>query len=256
MRRFCSPFHSLLLFAVGALGLPAQPPAARPKFEGHISVLAAESGQTVSLRYTIGPNALRIEIEGDAAPNPVNLVDRNSGLVTLLLPSNRSFVRWQPGVRAVEPSASPGLPPMASPRPPGPGSGAPAPAFTPMMRPPPELKATGQKEVILGFSCAEYHLVAQGERLEIWATEELLAFHPFRRRPEANFGLRTLEEQSAERLHERGLFPLRVTLHAEDQTPRRRFEVQAVTRRKIEDPGGALFQPPGNYVEMSLPGPR
>jgi hypothetical protein len=106
---------NLVLFVlVSAVSLQ---PSALPAFEGRISVVTARGGQSEGLLYTVGTNFLRAEMTATNWPNPVDILDRNSGELTLLFPNNRSLVRLKP---AADDSSTmsrgfpqmPGMPPM------------------------------------------------------------------------------------------------------------------------------------------------
>jgi Domain of unknown function (DUF4412) len=114
----------------------------------------------------------------------------------------------------------------------------------------PELKATDDKENILGYDCVRYEVKQRGETLEIWATDKLLPFQNWLRNQPSRFGPRMIEEQSAELLKARKLFPLRATLKSDGGAERFRFEVKSITPEKIEDREGAPFQPPPDYQEI------
>ena len=90
-----------------ALGLAAGPACA---FEGRLQATVTQGGQASGLLYTVGTNQLRIEKTDTNWPHARNIVDRQTGALTLLFPHNRSFVRLK--------SAGP---PAGSPFPRGPG---------------------------------------------------------------------------------------------------------------------------------------
>jgi hypothetical protein len=94
-------------------------------FEGHINAVMTWFNQSHALLYTAGTNFVRVEMTATNSdksragwPNPVDILDRNSGELTLLFPNNRSFVRLKPA--AENPSAPPGFPAMPT-MPPGVG---------------------------------------------------------------------------------------------------------------------------------------
>ena len=160
-------------------------------FEGRITAALTRGGQTTSLLYTAGTNFLRVEVTASDRPNPVDIVDLQSGEMTLLFPNNRSFVRLKAAAEnaAAAPSGFPALPPGVGPQPQSPTAppsigptnlpGMPAPPAMPQMpampnmprspaecprmpmMPPPmmeqmELTATGEKTNLLGFACEQY----------------------------------------------------------------------------------------------------
>jgi hypothetical protein len=168
------------------------------------------------------------------------------------------------GFASAPPTVAPGV--MANlPHPPGslpPGVGPqnlrgtvlpPMSAF-PLMRvplmPQSELKATGETTNILGFACARYELTQRGETVEIWATDKLLPFQPWLQSQPRRFGPRLIDEEWAESLKQRKLFPLFASLKFDNGLERFRFEVKSITPEKIRDPDGALFQPPAPYHEV------
>jgi hypothetical protein len=118
-------------------------PSSSQAFEGHINATIAQGNQRQTLLYTVGTNYLRVELTATNAPNPVDVLDRNSGKLTLIFPHNRSFMLLK---FAGEPAASPfsdmpGIPGM--PLPPGVGpqpqiqSGTAPQPMTPAMPAPP-----------------------------------------------------------------------------------------------------------------------
>jgi hypothetical protein len=88
-------------------------------FEGRINAAMTSGNQSEVLLYTVGTNFLRVEMTATNWPNSVNILDRNSGELTLLFPNNRSFVRLKPVTE--DSSMSPGFPRMPGGLPPGVG---------------------------------------------------------------------------------------------------------------------------------------
>jgi len=72
-------------------------------FEGRIQAVMTQGNDTRTLLYTVGTDSLRVEMTATNWPNPVDIVDRNSGALTLLFPNNRSFVHLKP---ATEPATA------------------------------------------------------------------------------------------------------------------------------------------------------
>src|ERR1017187_1148267 len=83
-------------------------------FEGRINAVMIQGNQTNTLLYTVGTTSLRVEMTATNWPNPVDILDRNSGELTLLFPNNRSFVHLKPATNAAN-SPSPGMPGMLMP---------------------------------------------------------------------------------------------------------------------------------------------
>ena len=102
-------------------------------FEGRINAVMIQGNETNALLYTVGTTSLRVEMTATNWPNPVDILDINSGTLTLLFPNNRSFVHLKPDTDAAT-GGAPGMPGM--PMPPGglpPGIGPqPAPVAPPM----------------------------------------------------------------------------------------------------------------------------
>lgn len=272
------------------LALAATKAAAAAPFEGKIDIVIARGGEVQTLLYTASTNQLRIERGETDRPHAKNIVNLDTGAVTLLFPHNRSFVRLNPGSTGSMPVASGSLPDATTkslgaavaPNPTGasaiprmpPGIGK-LPGL-PMMPPPMmsekiDLKPTGKREKILGFECEQFELKQRGKMMEIWATERLLPFQPYLRNELHRFGPRMIEEQWSELLKERKLFPLRASLRydhgpsrtgdpssSKDQSasqkpsgPERfRFEVNSIKRENIQDRDRKLFQPPVEYFEV------
>jgi hypothetical protein len=89
-----------------------------PAFEGRISAISGRGAQPGPVLYTIGTNCIRVEMTDTNQPNAIDILDRNSGQMTLIYPHNGSFVRFN--VRANTSSASPpGFPRMPAGLPPG-----------------------------------------------------------------------------------------------------------------------------------------
>jgi hypothetical protein len=113
-----------------------------------------------------------------------------------------------------------------------------------------ELKATGQTTNLLGYTCTRYELKQPGELLEIWATDQLLPFQPWLPNQPPRLGAPMLDEQWADLLKAKKLFPILAILKFEQGPERLRFEVTAIKPEKIADTDGALFQAPHGYQEI------
>ena len=62
-------------------------------FEGRINAVIVRGGETAPLLYTVGTNSMRVEMTATNWPNPVDVLDLDSGALTLVFPHNRSYVR-------------------------------------------------------------------------------------------------------------------------------------------------------------------
>jgi hypothetical protein len=85
-------------------------------FEGRINAVMTQGNETNALLYMVGTDSLRVEMTATNWPNPVDILDRNTGALTLLFPNNRSFVHLKPATDAAT-TTVPGAPDM--PMPPG-----------------------------------------------------------------------------------------------------------------------------------------
>jgi hypothetical protein len=114
-------------------------------FEGRITATLTQAGEAKNFLYTAGTNLLRIERIETNRPYARNVVNRDSGAITLLFPYNRSFMRWKPAPQNASPFPGapvlpPGIGPQARPLPAAPAGigptnlpGMPAPTATPPM---------------------------------------------------------------------------------------------------------------------------
>jgi hypothetical protein len=232
-------------------------------FEGRIQATSTWDGQTISLLYSAGPHCLRVENTATNWPNPIDLLDYDTGVLTLLLPNNRSLLRLpaastttrSPGT-ALVPGTTPTIPLGIGPQPNAALPGA-APIPPPSSWPAPPtlgenlaLKNTGQTTNILGYLCTGYELKQRGETMTIWATEKLLPFQVWIQNQTTHFGPRQIEDQWAELLKARKLFPLLAILKLDNGPERYRFEVQGITPKRFADSDAPLFQAPGDYQEI------
>ena len=99
-----------ILMATAVVFAFCLPPSALG-FEGRVYAVTTRGSQTYALLYTVGTNFLRVEMTATNWANPVDILNRNSGELTLLFPNNRSFVH----LKAVTENSStmpPGIPPM------------------------------------------------------------------------------------------------------------------------------------------------
>ncbi|HMJ89563.1 MAG TPA: DUF4412 domain-containing protein [Candidatus Acidoferrum sp.] len=260
-----------------------QLPLSSQTFEGRINASITQGELRTPLLYTAGTNFLRVEMTDSNLPNPVDILERNSGALTLLFPHNRSFVRLKSGAgvppassRPAEmgqvgnPSRLPAPPSGIGPQPFGKPDGSTSPTRLPpdphplnatpgvpamAMMPPPmmekmELKFTGDKTNLLGFACEKFEIKQRGETMEIWATDQLLPFQNYVRNQTPRFGPRMIEERWAELLTAKKLFPLRAGLRFENGTEHYRFEVQSVAPQRLKEEDAKLFQPPEGYFEI------
>lgn len=263
------------LLAQGSLTPPGAPAAASIRlpsnlraFEGRINATLTRSGDIQTFHYTVGTNSLRIERGETNWPHAWNVVNLDTGAITLLFPHNRTFVRLKPAAEnpasnfpgapamppgigpqsAPQPARSPGTPPPAMPM----AGGMPA---MPMMMPQeqPKLTATGQTKNLLGYTCTRYEIKQRGQVMEIWATDKLLPFQGWQQNQPSRFGPRMLEEQWSGLLNAKKLFPLLMVLKYDGGPEHLRFEVTTIKLEKVAERDGQWFQPPADYQEVEPP---
>jgi len=124
---------------VSAFSLPLCVGAA---FEGRINATVTRGGQTETFFYVASTNLLLIERGESDRPYPRNIVNLDTGELTLVFPHNRSYVRLQPAAQnaaAIPPGfpAIPAMPPAAGPQNIGPTNLPGMPAMPQMPNPPP-----------------------------------------------------------------------------------------------------------------------
>jgi hypothetical protein len=66
-------------------------------FEGQITATLLKGGQAQTFFYTVGENQIRIERGETDRPYPKNIVDSDTGAMTLVFPHNRTFVHLKGG---------------------------------------------------------------------------------------------------------------------------------------------------------------
>lgn len=80
-------------------------------FEGHIHVAMTQGSQTTPLIYTVGTNQLCIECLQTDLPHAKDILNLDTGELTLLFPANRSFVRLKSAdIATPNAPAFPGIP--------------------------------------------------------------------------------------------------------------------------------------------------
>jgi hypothetical protein len=257
-----------LIFLFVTLGCAAAAGAGEITFEGRINATLTRGHQIDALLYTVGTNFIRVEMTATNWPNPVDLVDRNSGELTLLFPNNRSFVRLKSEDNAAAlaggPPAMPNLPvnssfgPTPVPRQPvlPQMPGAPVPPNQPPLteRPPaipvPMPPAMMPKTNLLGFECEQYEIKQRGETMDIWATGKLFPFEPYLRSQPHRFTPPAIEQRWAQLAQEKRLFPLLATLKFNNGAEFFRFEVDSIVMTKVKVDDDKLFKAPTNYFEV------
>src|ERR1041385_8749768 len=94
-------------------------------FQGRIAATLTRGGDAQNLVYIVGTNLLRIERTETNWPYARDIVNLQSGEMTMLFPHNRSFVRLKPETQAPGASLVPGRPALPA------TAGAPQPTAQP-----------------------------------------------------------------------------------------------------------------------------
>ncbi|HEX4348965.1 MAG TPA: DUF4412 domain-containing protein [Verrucomicrobiae bacterium] len=220
-------------------------------FEGRITAALTQSGQVTLVLYTVDTHFLRVENTATNWPNPVDILNRGTGELTLLFPHNRKFTRIKNAVSGTPEGTPPAMPAMR----PGIGpQGMPSGSLMPAMGAPSmdhiELQPTGETTNILGFDCTLYLIKQSHETMEIWATDKLPAFQPYVQRQPRGNGPHSVADQWGDYVKAKQLFPLLAVLKTENGLERFRFEVKSIAPQKLTEEDAPLFQPPPDYVEL------
>jgi len=118
-----------------------------------------------------------------------------------------------------------------------------------------QFSATGQTTNLLDYACTRYELRQRDRIMEIWATDQLMPFHPWLQDPPPrHHGPQMMEESWADMLQARKLFPMFVQMKNESgETLPFSFKVMSVAPKHLGAQGAGLFQPPADYHELEPP---
>lgn len=232
----------LWLAAGGVLAGPAD-----DLFTGRVEATLARGGEVQTIIYTAGTNCLRIERGETDHPYARNLINRQTGEITLLFPHNRSYVVLKPaGEGAPAQPGMPGLPPSMPPM----GGAAGAMPMMPVPQEPPKLTATGEETNLLGYACRRYELKQPGEVMEIWAATTNVPFARWLPNQPPRFGPPMLEEQWSGLVAAQKLFPVQAVLRFENGREGLRYQVKSVRPQPPAALAGGLFLPPEDYLRL------
>jgi hypothetical protein len=81
-------------------------------FEGRITANLSQGGQAQTFFYTVGESQIRIERGETDRPYSKNIVDFQTGAMTLIFPHNRTFVHLKAGAASVPSQSVGGFPSM------------------------------------------------------------------------------------------------------------------------------------------------
>ena len=320
-------------------------------FEGIIEAVLVRGDYRESCTYSVGSNMLRVARNETDHPYAVNLIERDTGRITLIFPHNLSFMRMEPpAMTSARPEDFPGMPTLIGELPEGIGpqadsfdmpftampsdlpgmpnmpaqmeagitippgglpegigpqagscgiphtampgipnmpdatglSGMPsdmgAGMQAPGMMPEPDgeragrvyegrgqsarrrrsrellFSETGETTNLLGYACTRCELRQHDRVMEIWATDQLVPFHPWLQDPPPRHpGPQVMEEHWGELLQARKLFPLRIEVRNEEgHSVPFEFKVLSITPRQF-DPEEKRFRPPPDYHELEPP---
>jgi hypothetical protein len=118
-----------------------------------------------------------------------------------------------------------------------------------------QFSTTGETTNLLGYACTRYELRQRDREMEIWATKQLIPFHPWRQDPPPrHHGPQVLEEGWGAMLQARKLFPLLIIMKNEsgERLPFE-FKVTSLKRRQFSMENAKLFEPPPDYLELEPP---
>ncbi len=236
-------------------------------FEGRIDLVATAAGQAQNLRYRVTTNSVRVEQLETNYPHPVNLWDRQTQELQLLFPANRSWIALPPSANH---SGMPTASAVTAPRQPlagAPGSRMPVRNVPPGLGPqsprvpsgplagatdiPLELHATGERTNLFGYACERFESNQSGELLEVWATDQLLPYLPYRRSEPLRMKILPLADRWPALLAARNLFPLRLTIRSIAGPETYRLEVRDIAPGPMPTAEVGLFRPPADYRQLA-----
>ena len=114
---------------------------------------------------------------------------------------------------------------------------------------PPEFKATGRKQDLLGFSCDEYTATVQGQKLVMWVTKDVPEYKGLADQLHAFAAqMRQFQNPMANNPDLPGMPLLTEVTDAEGKVTTVR--VQAISRETLKD---ADFQAPAGYNKIEMP---
>ena len=250
----------LFLFLAGASLVNAA-------FEGRIDLVTTAAGQAQNLRYRVTPNSVRVELRETNYPHPVNLLDRQTQELQLIFPANRSWISLPSAARPSTMSAAAATTAIRQPlaAAPGnrmplrslpPGIGPQSPAFPPRpsvgaAEPTLELHATGDRTNLCGYACERFESLQAGEILEVWATDQLVPYLPYRRSEPLRMKIQPLAERWPALLAARNLFPLRLAIHSVAGPETYRLEAREIVSGPAPTSEAGLFRPPPDYRQLA-----
>jgi len=110
-----------------------------------------------------------------------------------------------------------------------------------------QIKDTGEKDTILGYSCEKFVVTdAKGLTTQLWLAHDLQGFTGMN--PGAGMGRRPQVPAAWEELAKNGGFPMRVVT-SDGKGEKFRMEVTAVDPQSLSD---SLFQPPAGWQKFDM----
>jgi hypothetical protein len=220
-------------------------------FEGRVEAVLTQNGASEALVFTIATNLVRVESMDTNRLHAWNVLDRETGALTLFSPQMGSYMQLRDA--SAGPAPGPGLPPGAMPGGMPGAPGAPAMPMPMIPRQALQLLATADTTNLLGFNCTRYRIKDGPETMDIWATADLLPFQPLKEVPPGHNDSYQLERAWGDSLKAKKLFPLLAVLKLGDTQELLRFQVTTVQPGAVVDTDGKLFQPPSGYISSPAP---
>ena len=113
-----------------------------------------------------------------------------------------------------------------------------------------ELQATGQTTNLLGYTCQGYEIKRHGQRMEIWATDQLWPFQAYLKFQPHAFGPPMMEERWSEMLAAKNLFPLSARMKLDNGVECFSFDVESIKPGTLTRKDAEKFQVPAEYAQI------
>ncbi|MEX0602819.1 MAG: DUF4412 domain-containing protein [Bacteroidota bacterium] len=203
----------LALVVAATAASPAQ------NFEGILTYTVTSHHTTSDVKYYSKGDRMRVEVSGTDDAGMIMLMDGNSTTMVMLIPQTQTYMEQQ----------------MEEDVPDGPGTGE---GFS--------FRKTGKTTEICGYRSDQFHITADGEQIELWATRALGKMVQLKAvQGNARGGMEVIERE----LGEKGYIPLRI-IQTRDGEEEMRMEAVAVEKKTLP---ADLFTIPKGYTKMELP---
>ena len=191
-------------------------------FEGSYVMQISGEGNSISTQIWAKDGHMRMKLSGSQAPGEMIMRD---GMETMLvvMPAQKMYMEMplkldnMPTIKGVDKEGALDKAPF---------------------------EKTGETRKILGYTAHEFHFDADGEKMVIWATEELGSM-PYSRNPMmAGWGKAMSKVTGLE-----AFFPLEIVGHEKGKVAFR-MTVEDIEKKKLSD---SLFTPPAGFRKMTMP---